>query len=66
MTVAELIEKLKGFDPNAPVEMVDADTGWRIPTIHVTEGSNEIMGSEPVAGTIYLWCDYSEMPAGRA
>lgn len=28
MTVAELIEKLKQFDPTLPVAIRDADTGW--------------------------------------
>lgn len=61
MTVGELIEKLRAFDAGAPVEIVDADTSMRITQIHIAEGECSLFGSDPQAGTVYLWGEYHEM-----
>lgn len=61
MTIGELIEKLRAFDIDAPVEIVDADTGMRITKIHIAEGECSLFGAEPKAGTVYLWGEYDEM-----
>jgi hypothetical protein len=53
-TVAELIEKLQQFRPDAQVMIEDADTNWRIATFEVSV--------DPVQNWVWITpCGYHEM-----
>lgn len=66
MVVEELIDALSKYPPEAPVELEDADTGWRITVIHI-EAAKELDApagfrlAGPPAGTVVLSGEYKEM-----
>lgn len=65
-TVADMIAVFSQCPLNAPVEIVDADTGWRIVDIHVGV-AGALSGDQPFEpltapdGTVILWGNYGEM-----
>lgn len=59
-TVADLIAALQRFPADAPLQIIDADTGWRIRKFHV--GHTTSNGHEEIPATnIYLWSSYDDM-----
>lgn len=60
-TVAELIERLRLLPPDAPIQLVDADTGGYMDIIRLALGSHTLAGSEPPnPGTVYIWSEYGD------
>jgi hypothetical protein len=60
-TVADLIAALERFPKEAPVQLIDADTGWRIRKFHV--GHTTSSGYDEIPGNIvYIWnTNYGDM-----
>ena len=53
-TVADLIAALERFPRDAPVEILDADTGYRIRKFHLGHETSD--GYQPIPEThVYLW-----------
>ena len=53
-TVADLIEALRRYPQDAPVALIDADTGWLIRKFHVGQETSNGYAAIP-ADHIYLW-----------
>lgn len=62
MTVAELIDVLSTQKLEAQAVIVDADTGWLVTRIHVTDSKGcKIQFHNARPGMVCLWGDYYEM-----
>ena len=60
-TVADLIAELQKHPPGTPVQLIDADTGWRIRKFRVGYATSN--GYQSIPGDIvYIWNgNYSDM-----
>lgn len=59
-TVADLIAALQRFPADASIQIIDADTGWRIRKFHV--GHTSTNGFEEIPPeNVYLWSSYDDM-----
>ena len=62
-TVGDLIAELQKFPPEMPVQLIDADTGWRIRKFHVGFAPSNGYHELP-ATNVYIWnIDYRDMDA---